>query len=193
MVPHTFTLAVVAAALLATVPAAAQTAPRELRVRMAQLGRELAGGGRFTSRGREDGSPWSLRWARERGHWVVREITGEYHIPRRVLGRPIGEISRDTTAYAWLPEERRYATATEWYRSHRPVIVGGRWLMKYGLPRHLGRDEMDPVGRLGVVPFFAEKGTAHAPEVVYAPVGPGEYQPYLSTVHTLKDMCGGWR
>ena len=183
-VPHTFTLAIFAAALLVAVPAAAQTAPRELRVRMGELGRELAdggegtklirffprhspltnestpdpdgaagpvlrrvlrpdsvrahlegtpvmcafegalgpvtppwryaGGGWFTSRGRY-GSAWSLKWVRERGLWVVRQITEEYHISRPLLGRPVGEISRDTPAYSWLPEERRYAGATEWY------------------------------------------------------------------------------
>jgi hypothetical protein len=261
-VPHTFRLAILAVALVVAVPAAAQTAPRELRVRMGQLDRALAKGdgaakiirffprdspltivrtpdpagaegpvlrrvlrpdsvrahlestdggcafggviglvtgewryvgrGRFTSRARGAGATLSLGWARERGVWVVRQITEKYYIPRRLLGTAAGELSRDTTAYAWLPEERRYAAAMEWYRTHEPVIVAGRRLMKYGLPRRLGRHELDPVGTLGVVPFFAEKGTGHAPEVVYALVGPGKYQPYQRTGDTLEDICGEW-
>lgn len=260
--PHTFRLAILAAALLAAVPAAAQTAPRELRVRMAQLASGLGewdeatkiirffprdsplvivrtpdptgaagpvlrrvlspdsvrahlenmptmcafggamigmtgqwryeGRGRFTPSGRDAGSTRSVEWARERGLWVVRRITEEYYIPRHLLGTAVGEISRDTTAYAWLPEERRYAAATGWYRAHQPVFIAGRRLAKYGLPRRLGRDELDPVGTLGVVPFFAEKGTAHAPEVVYALVGPDEYQPYQDVADTLEDFCGEW-
>ncbi|HEX8673547.1 MAG TPA: hypothetical protein VF710_16745 [Longimicrobium sp.] len=260
--PHTFRLPILAVALLVAVPAAAQTAPRELRVRMGQLDRALetgddgtklirffprespltivrtpdpegaagpvlrrvlrpdsvrahlkstdtgcalggvmslltgewryVGGGQFTSRRGKAGPSLSLGWARERGVWVVRRISEEYYIPRPVLGTAVGELSRDTTAYAWLPEERRYAAATEWYRTHQPVVVHDRWLMKYGLPRRLGREELDPVGTLGVVPFFAEKGTGQAPEVVYALVGPGEYQPYQRTGDTLEDICGEW-
>lgn len=260
--PHTFRFAVLVAALLIPFSAAAQTAPRELRVRMGQLrsvqegGNEgttiirffprdsplvivrtpdpdgaaapvlrrvlrpdsvraqlastdvmcafggaiggvthrwrYVGGGRFTSRERDGRPNRSIEWARERGIWVVRRITEEYYVSRRVLGTAIGEISRDTTAHASLPEEQRYAAATEWYRTHKPVIFAGQWLMKYGLPRRLGRDELDAVGTLGVVPFFAEKGTAHAAEVVYALVGPNEYQAYQDTADTLEDICGKW-
>ena len=262
LVPHTFRLAILAAALLAAFPTAAQTAPRELRARMGQLGSSVAEGdegtelirffpryspleivrvpdpggapgpvlgrvlppdsvrahlestdvmcafggalgdmtdrwiyagrGRFTARGRDARPPRSIEWARERGSWVVRRITEEYQIPRRVLGTPVGEFSRDTSAYSWLPEARRYGAATEWYRTHRPIIVSGRQLTKYGLPRRLGRHELDLVGTLGVVPFFAEKGTAHALDVVYALVGPDEYQPYQDVTDTLEDICGKW-
>ena len=259
--PHTFRLAILAA-LLVAVPAAAQTAPRELRVRMGQLGRALAeepegtaiirffprrsslvieripdpggaagpvlrrvlrpdsvraylketnlmcafggalegaregwryvGRGRFTPLDRDGGPLRFVEWTRERGSWVVRRITEEYYIGRRVLGTPMGEISRDTTAYAWLREERRYGAATEWYRSDKPVILGRRWLVKYGLPRRLARAELDRVGTFGVVPFFAEKGTAHAPQVVYALVGPDEYQPYQKDYTTWADVCEEW-
>lgn len=71
----------------------------------------------------------SLRWGRERGVWVVRQITETYYIPRRLLGTVVGGISPDTTAYSWLPEERRYAVATEWYRTPgrlRGVVVTAR-------------------------------------------------------------------
>ena len=152
----------------------------------------IRGRGRFTPPGREAGRPRLVEWTRERGSWVVRRIAEQYHIPRRVLGTGIHEISRDTTAFAGLPAERRYAAAMEWYQSHDPVVLNGRRLVKYGLPRRLGRDELDPVGTFGVVPFFAEKGTAHAPEVVYALVGPDEYQPYQKGHDTLEDFCGEW-
>ncbi|CAA9312190.1 MAG: hypothetical protein AVDCRST_MAG68-1429 [uncultured Gemmatimonadetes bacterium] len=136
------------------------------------------GGGRFATRGRHVDAIRLLEWTRERGSWVVLRITERYHVFPRVLGTEIGEISRDTTTYADLPEERRYGAATEWYRTHQPVIIAGRRLTRHGPPRRLGRDELDPVGTLGAVPFFAEKGTAHAPDVVYALVGSDEYQPY---------------
>lgn len=158
----------------------------------------MTGGWRYTDRGRftrqrRDPTPFhSIDWVRERGTWVVRQITEEYFRPRRVLGTAVGEISRDTTAYAWLPEERRYAGGMEWYRTHRPVLVDGRMLMKYGLSRHLSRDELEAVGTLGAVPFFAEKGMARYPDVVYALVGPGEYQPYQRSGDTLEDICGEW-
>lgn len=260
--PHTFRLAILAATLLVAVPTAAQTAPRELRVRMGQLGSAVArgdegteiirffprnspleivripgpggaagpvlrrvlppdsvrshlestdvmcafggalgemsdrwvyaGGGRFRARGRDAGHSRSIEWARERGSWVVRRITEAYPIFPRVLGTPVGELSRDTSAYSWLPEERRYGAATEWYRTHLPIIASGRQLTKYGPPRRLGRHELDRVGTLGVVPFFAEKGTAHAPDVVYALVGPDEYQPYQDVSDTFEDICGTW-
>ncbi|HEX8360949.1 MAG TPA: hypothetical protein VF613_12615 [Longimicrobium sp.] len=260
--PHAFRLAILATVLLAAAPAAAQTAPRELRVRMAQLDRVKAEGargtriigffpryspleivripspegaagpvlrrvlrpdsvrvhleskdvacafggmlfwvidrwsyegrGRFTPQGRHLGAIRSLEWARERGAWVVRRITEEYYVPRRVLGTAVTEISRDTTAYAGLPEERRYARVTEWYRKNLPVFIAGRRILKYGVPRRLGRDELDAVGTLGVVPFFAEKGMAHAPEVLYALVGPDEYQTYQYSGDTLDDICGEW-
>jgi hypothetical protein len=61
--------------------------------------------------------------ARERGSWVVRRITGEYYVARRLLGTEVGAISRDTTAYSWLPMERRYAAATAWYRTDLPVNI----------------------------------------------------------------------
>lgn len=260
--PYTFRLAVLVAALLAAVPAVAQTAPPELRERMGQLGRALAeggggtkiirffprhspltvvrtpdrsgaagpvlrrvlrpesvraqldstdvmcafggalegvtgrwryaGGGRFISPDPDASPARSLDWVRERGSWVVRRITDGYYIPRRVLGTAIGEISRDTAAFAYLPQEQRYAAATEWYRTHEPVLVAGRRLAKYGLPRRLGRDQLEAVGTLGVVPFFAEKGTAYPPEVVYALIGPDEYQPYQKDYDTLEDICGKW-
>jgi hypothetical protein len=150
------------------------------------------GAGRFAPRSRGDRGRLSLEWVRERGVWVVRRITEAYYIPRRVLGTAVGEMSRDTGAYSWLPEERRYAVATEWYRTHQPIAVAGRRLVKYGLPRRLTRDLLQTAGAIGVVPVFMEKGNTYPPEVVYVLVGPDEYQPYQDTADTVEDICGRW-
>jgi hypothetical protein len=155
-------------------------------------GWRYVGGGRSAARGAHVGRGSSIQWGRERGTWVVRRITEEYHIPRRLLGTAVGELSRDTTAWAWLPEERRYATLTDWYRTHQPLTFRERRWVKYGLPRVLDRGALEPLGTFGVVPVFVEKGRAGAAEVLYALVGPGEYQPYQIHGDTIEDICGKW-
>lgn len=149
------------------------------------------GQGRFVPRTR-GGTVRLVEWARERGSWVVRRIVEDYAIPRRLLGTAIDEVSRDTAAYAWLPEERRYAAATDWYRNNEPIVVAGHRIVKYGLPRRIGRDELEPIGSLGVVPVFIERGSGEPIEVVYVLVGPGEYQPYQDESDTVEDICGKW-
>jgi hypothetical protein len=151
-----------------------------------------AGRGRFEPPIRDVGDARAVEWTIERGRWVVGRITVDYYTPRPVLGTGVDEISPDTAAYSSLPEERRYASRTEWYLTHRPVTIAGRRLFKYGLPRRLSRHELEPLGTLGAVPFFAEKGGTQRPQVVYALVGPDEYQPYQNDADTLEDFCGSW-
>ena len=71
-----------------------------------------------------------------------------------------------------------YAAVAPWYVNNDPILFQSRRLVKYGLPRVLGINEVTRVGDFNGVPLFAEVGETR-PEVVYVPVRPGcEFQPY---------------
>jgi hypothetical protein len=82
------------------------------------------------------------------------------------------------------PMGAQYAANAPWYINNEPLMFQGRRLVKYGLPRVLGVNEVTRVGEFMGVPIFAEAGQTR-PDVVYVPVRPGcEFQPYQSEVKT---------
>ena len=82
----------------------------------------------------------------------------------------------------WIhPDQSPYPSGRErtWYRDNEPINVGGREYVKYGLPRILGRSEVEWFGELDGLAVVAEPGTTE-PEVVYVLIDPAEcgFQPY---------------
>jgi hypothetical protein len=136
-----------------------------------------AGGTRFVPPGASAASPVFVQWRREDGAWVVDAVgdTGEYRLA--LLGRPVEMISPDTSLMA---EGLAYAADAPWYRNNEPLTFGGLRFVKYGLPRPLERAALARVGVLGGVSIYAEAGAAGGTVdgMLYAPVSPGEYQPY---------------
>lgn len=146
------------------------------------------GAGRFTVRPEGSRAPGRVEWRREGGTWVIRRIVTEYSTPPRLLGRPLNEVTRDTTADEDVPAERRYTRTAGWDEAHPRVVFRNRPYIRYGLPRPLPADQLERLGSLGAVPFFVEKGFTRSSDVLYALAGPGEYQPY----QVGESFCG-WK
>jgi hypothetical protein len=137
----------------------------------------LVRGSRFVPRGASADSPVFVEWRREDGAWVVSAF-GEEGDPEsgpRVLGRPAGPFSRDTSL---VPEDAAFAQADAYV-----LVLDGRRYIKYGNPRPLSRTEVERVAVLGRVSIYVERGKGpHLQEYVYIPVAPGQYQPYETVV-----------
>lgn len=139
------------------------------------------GGNRFVPPDASASSPVFVEWRREDGAWVVSAFGDETLYSPHLLGVPAGDISRDTSRVA---EGAGYAAGERWYVQNEPLLLeGGRRFIKYGLPRRFPEEErgfLRRVGVLGRVSFYAEAGAEGVllPEVLYAAVSPGEFQPY---------------
>jgi hypothetical protein len=140
---------------------------------------------RFVPPGARAGSPNYVEWRRERGAWVVSRVGEPYAYFPRVLGRPMPDPTRDTTAGRGLPLERRLASDTRWFRDNEAITIAYRRYVKFGLPRPVADSLLVRYGSLGVVPVFAARAERRYPGVVYVPVAPGEYQAYETFGHSI--------
>jgi hypothetical protein len=134
-------------------------------------------GERFIPPGSRARSPTYVRWRREHGAWVVAEIGGTawYREPR-LLGREPNTATADTTAevaYAFAPSRA-------WFRNTEPIRFGARRFLMYGVPREIAREQLTRIGELQGVPLYAQAGATGTPQVIYAAVRDGAYQPYTT-------------
>lgn len=84
-------------------------------------------------------------------------------------GRPLREM---------FPVTSQPAAETAWYAGNEPVVIRGRHFLKYGLPRLLNADDLEPAGEYERLRYFAERGDRD-PLVVYFPVSSNcEFQTY---------------
>lgn len=145
------------------------------------------GGKRFVPAGAPARSPLFVEWRREGGRWVITSF-GEEHrrdpVPqdgRFSDARMVGDSLRGPPLTLPLPTSAPVATDMRWYVDNEPIMVQGRRLTKYGLPRPLADGEVRRIGAIGGVGVFREVGTAGIAEVVYLPVTrDGSFQPYQS-------------
>lgn len=133
-------------------------------------------GNRFVPPGEDARSAVFVEWGREDGRWVVSAYGEEHHYFPRLLGTPVSMVTRDTVPPAGLA----YADGAPWFVENRPITFEGWRYIKYGMPRPLAPGELARIGSLGRMAVYAEPDRTRAPEVLFIPVRPGEYQPYES-------------
>jgi hypothetical protein len=108
---------------------------------------------------------------------------GELVDVQRTYDPAVGDTTVDHA-----PRPPGYAAGQTWYVNNEPVTFRGRRLVKYGLPRILGRSDVRKVGEYqGVGVYMAADGPvdgSRGETIVYVPVHPGcEFQPYESNAH----------
>jgi len=141
------------------------------------------GTSRFVPPGASAGSPVFVKWRREDDAWVVDAFGEEgMHVPGLLaeFASPT-RISRDTSLVA---EGAGYAAGTEWYASQKPVMLDGGHYVMYGLPCIFPESDVQRLERIGVlgrVSVYAERSdeAVSVPGILYLPVTPGEFQPYV--------------
>ena len=97
--------------------------------------------------------------------------TGDYTVHENGSERPFDQI--------FPPTGPDYAATQSWYINNEQLkLLNGKYV-KYGLPRILGANEVQPISNYKGVTAFAEDRNAAKPEVIYIPVRSGcEFQPY---------------
>lgn len=131
-------------------------------------------GSRFVPPGKDASSGSFVEWRREDGAWVVAAFGEEHrHFPR-VLGTPVGMITRDTVPPAGVA----YAADAPWFARNEPITFEGFRYIRYGNPRAVLPDTMARIGSLGRIPVYAPAGHTRAPQLLVLPVRPGEFQLY---------------
>ena len=138
-------------------------------------------GSRFVPPEASPRSPIFVEWRREDGQWVVSAFGDEQaYAPPPRPGADRGRLTRETRR-APLPAEPAYVTGKDWFVHNEPVSFHGRRFLKYGLPRPIDAPLLERVASLDGVAFFVEAGLRETPDVLYAPVAPGEYQPFQAS------------
>jgi hypothetical protein len=122
-------------------------------------------------------SPVFVEWRREHGRWVISAFGDERYCRPPLLGYETGEIVRVRP----LPERTPpvYAAKEGWYVDGELLRFDQQRYGKYGQPRELQPDEVEPFGWKDDVRVYVEKGQARLPLVLYVPTtAPDIYQPY---------------
>lgn len=70
-------------------------------------------------------------------------------------------------------------TAYEWYRQGQPMMVEGEGYHPAGKPEAEGDRRFRPAGRYQGVAFYMVEGEAKPYHVLYVPVFPGYWQPFV--------------
>ncbi|HYJ79621.1 MAG TPA: hypothetical protein VEW03_08485 [Longimicrobiaceae bacterium] len=131
---------------------------------------------RFVPPGASSRSPTFVEWRREDDRWVVSALGDEgFH-----WTPPPAETIRNLVTRDTMPTgNTALAAGQPWYIGNEMLAFGGRWYLKYGLPRRIAPDQLRRVGSLGTVPVYVEGGAGrHDHSVLYVPVRPGELHPY---------------
>lgn len=140
-----------------------------MRVRAQPTGWRRVDGSRFVPPGESPRSSAFVEWRREDGAWVLSAF-GDDAVPfTEPAGVPRSMIVRDTLP---LPAGGDFAAEADW------ITFEGYRYVKHGQPRKVDAKDLSRLGRFGRVPVFVPRGHLTAPELLYVPVRPGEYQPY---------------
>jgi hypothetical protein len=136
----------------------------------------LVGRNRFVPPRAPASSPVFVEWRREHGQWVISAFGDERTCSPPVSGYATGDIVRVRA----LPEPTPpvYAVNERWYVDGDFLYFDQQRYWKYGQPRELQPDELEPFGWKGDVRVYVEKGQARLPLVLYVPTAPDIYQPY---------------
>ncbi|HET7464103.1 MAG TPA: hypothetical protein VFJ82_22795 [Longimicrobium sp.] len=137
----------------------------------------LVGGNRFVPPGAPASYPVYVEWRKEQGRWVISSFGDESWEGPRVLGYAIGDVTRGRG----LPDPPRpaYAAGEPWLVSDEPITFEEQRYVKYGQPREITPDVLEQVGWHGDIRVYAERGHACMPAVLYVPIAPDSYQPYM--------------
>jgi hypothetical protein len=135
------------------------------------------GRNRFVPPGAPASSPVFVEWRREPGRWVIAAFGDERYCSPRRLGYERGEVAPVRRFPA--PAQPAYAANEGWYLDGGLSFDGQRYA-RYGQPRTLQPGELEQMGWKDEVRVYVEKGQAHLPLVLYVPVAPDIYQPYLA-------------
>jgi hypothetical protein len=127
-------------------------------------------GNRFVPPGESARSPVFVQWRLEGGRWVVSSF-GDVDM---WFPRVIGRLPRDTVVRG----APGYAAGESWYVNNDPFIFEAWQYVKYGLPRQVADSLLVRVGHRGTMSIYARKGDTDAPDDLYLPIAPGEFQPY---------------
>lgn len=111
-----------------------------------------------------DGQPESIRAAEEQ---ALEEETA--HEP----------AAAPETRNSEPPEIYYDLTRFEWYRRGQPLLVGGRPFQPAGRPEPTGAREFTELGRYEGVTYYVVAGSRAPHDVVYVPVSPGYWQPFV--------------
>ncbi|SRR5688572_14517426 len=80
-----------------------------------------------------------------------------------------------------VPPEIYYdLTRYDWYRRGQPLLVGGRPYQATGRPEPTLMREFKEMGRYEGVTYYVVEGSEAPPDVVYVPVSPGYWQPFVN-------------
>jgi hypothetical protein len=147
----------------------------------------LVGRNRFVPPEAPASSPVFVDWRREHGRWVIAAFGDERHCRRALLGYVTGSIVRERP----LPERTPpvYAANERWYVDGDFLFFDAQRYWKYGQPRELQPDDLEPFGWKGEVRVYVEKGYAHVPIVLYVPTAPDIYQPYQAIGRGRDPFC----
>ena len=144
---------------------------------------------RFVPPGDPAGSPWFVEWRLEDGRWVLSQVGDQRHGRVQLLGIETGGVMPDPhTGEQFslpMPAHTRYAESARWFVDNESIVVAGRRIVKYGMPRRiLEWHLLERYGSLEGVPVYVETGTgATVPEVVYVLVNAeGWLQPYQNDI-----------
>lgn len=77
------------------------------------------------------------------------------------------------------PEIYYDLTRFDWYRRGQPLLVEGRPFQPAGRPEPTGVREFTELGRYDGVTYYAVAGSEAPHNVVYVPVSPGYWQPFV--------------
>lgn len=135
-------------------------------------------GTRFVPPGAPARGPVFVEWRREDGTWVVSAFGDESFRGRPLRGTVAGTVRRDTTGP--VPAQEIFAGDEPWYENNEPITLEGYRYIKYGYPRVLDQSEVGWIGMHRAIRVYAERGSPPIPHVLYLPVAPGTYQPYVS-------------
>lgn len=127
--------------------------------------------------------PTFVEWRKENGRWVIASFGDEGEFvpwPPPVDNRAIVQRERSRPE----PATPVYPTNEAWYTGAQFLTFAWHWYVRYGQPRELTMDELEPLGWAGDIRVYAEKGKARfrAPTVLYVPASAGNYQPFVTYV-----------
>ncbi|HEX6750983.1 MAG TPA: hypothetical protein VF092_27085 [Longimicrobium sp.] len=140
---------------------------------------------RFVPPGQPAGSPYWVEWRREDGRWVISAFGEPGWYVRGVAGRDAADVARAHAPRLRLPipDDVPVASGGDWLQAHPNIILHGRLLIRYGLPRQLKDGDLVREGSYQDVALYVEPRTRGRPEVLYVPVGrTGMFQPYQNEI-----------